>query len=223
MIAGTDATNFEVNLGGWNCRHQFFGVSDFMVPEEVRKKLEEKRIFAASKNESGQALSAKIEANRKEYERLLTDDNYTDVRFNPETGALSAIHKEHRFDTEKGIFGIERGEYERISLDVLYEQGNKVVLGSEKQEYKIKVPDGDLNNKKFDIKGVEGIGKNNIINNIKNTNKKGADAIVLYYHNNKFFSEKQLRDSYDTYYRNSKSKRIQDVYYIVGRKLYTLK
>ena len=28
--------------GGWNCRHQFFGVSDSAVHEEVRKKLENK-------------------------------------------------------------------------------------------------------------------------------------------------------------------------------------
>jgi len=153
----------------------------------------------------------------------LKDDNYTDVRFNPRNGALSAIHKEHRFDTEIGIFGIERGEYERISLAVLYENGNKIILGSEKQIYKIKVPDGDLNEKKFDIKGIEGIGKNNIINNLKDTNKKGAESIVMYYHNRNVFDEIQLRDSYDSYLRNSKRKRIQNVYYIVEGKLYTLK
>ena len=131
-----------------------------------------------SENEMDKALASKIEANRKEYERLLKDENYTDVRFNPKNGGLSAIHKEHLFDTEKGIFGIERGEYERISLDILYENSYKVILGSEKQEYKIKVPDGDLNDKKFDIKGVEGIGKNNIINNLKDTNKKGAESMA---------------------------------------------
>ena len=45
-------------------------------------------------------LADRIEANSKEYVRLLEDDNYTDVRFNPKNGALSAIHKEHRFDPE---------------------------------------------------------------------------------------------------------------------------
>ena len=38
MFDGTDATNILANKGGWNCRHQFFGVSDFMVPEEVKDK-----------------------------------------------------------------------------------------------------------------------------------------------------------------------------------------
>ena len=40
-------------------------------------------------------LSAKIEANRREYERLVADPNYTDVEFNPKNGALKAIHKGH--------------------------------------------------------------------------------------------------------------------------------
>jgi len=136
---------------------------------------------------------------------------------------LAAIHREHRFDTAFGIFGIPRGDYERISLDVLYEYGNSVVLGAERADYKIKVPEGLLNGKKFDVKAIEGIGKNNIINNFKDTNKKRAEIIVLYYHENVLFSEKQLRDAYQSYLRNSKSKRIQQVYYIVDRKSYTLK
>ena len=188
------------------------------------KSLKDNATFAGDlKNMIDKTLVDRIELNRKEYERLLTDDDYTNVRFNPKNGALSAIHKEHRFDTATGLFGIPRGDYERISLEVLYEYGNKIVFGPEKPEYKIKVPDGDLNEKKFDIKGVEGIGKNNIINNIKDANKKGSESIVLYYHDKNLFDEKQLRDSYGDYLRNSKSKRIQNVYYIVDRKLYALK
>ena len=58
---------------------------------------------------------------------------------------------------------------------------------------------------------------------LEDTNKKRAEVIVLYYHDIVLFSEKQLRDAYQSYLRNSKSKRIQQVYYIVDRKLYTLK
>ena len=164
----------------------------------------------------------RIEANRKEYERLLKDDNYTDVRFNPENGALAATHKDHNFDNAIGVFGIKRGEYERISLDVLYKNGNRVVLGSEKTGYKKKVADGILNEKKFDIKGVEGTGENNIINDIKDVNKKGVESIVLYYHKRNLFDEKRLKEGYNSYLRNSKSKRIQNVYYIVDRNLFKL-
>jgi len=180
-------------------------------------------ICGVFQNEMDKVLSDRIEANRKEYERLIKDDNYTDVRFNQKNGALAAIHKEHRFDHALGIFGIPRGDYERISLDVLYEYGNAIVLGAERSDYKIRVPEGLLNGKKFDIKGVEGIGKNNIINNFKDTNKKRAETIVLYYHDMIMFSEKQLQEDYQSYLRNSKSKRIQQVYYIIDRKLYALK
>jgi len=43
-------------------------------------------------------------ANRFENERLLKDDNYTDVRFNPKNGALAAIHREHNFDPKRGKY-----------------------------------------------------------------------------------------------------------------------
>ena len=77
-------------------------------------------------------LSEKIEVNRKEYELLLKDPNYMDVRFNPKNGGLSAIHKDHNFDPTIGLFKIARGDYERISLNVLYNYGNSVILGSAK-------------------------------------------------------------------------------------------
>ena len=180
-------------------------------------------IFAHfSKNEMDKALEVKIEANRKEYERLTKDDNYTDVRFNPRNGALSAIHKEHNFDPTIGIFGIPRGDYERISLDVLYDYGNSVILGSEKMGREIKTSEGHLNGILFEIKGIEGISKYNIIKDIKDASKKQAEVVVLYYHDITLFSEKQIRESYQSYLRNSKSKRIKFINYIVENKLYTL-
>jgi len=38
--------------GGWDCRHQFFGVSDSTVPEEVRKRIEEKNVSRKWENMS---------------------------------------------------------------------------------------------------------------------------------------------------------------------------
>jgi hypothetical protein len=70
------------------------------------------------------SLADRIDANRNEYERLLIDDKYTNVRFNSRNGALSAIHKEHNFDPTIGIFGIPRGDYELISLDVRMQAKN---------------------------------------------------------------------------------------------------
>ena len=166
--------------------------------------------------------SERIEANRRAYERLLKDDNYADVRFNPTNGALSAIHKDHFFDPTIGRFGVPRGDYERISTEILYKYGYSIILCSEKYGYKVKNPEGYLNGKLFDIKSVEGTGKNNVINNFKGASKKGVESIVLYYHDKSVFSEKQLREGYQFYLRNSQSKQIQFVYYIMNNKLHTL-
>jgi hypothetical protein len=167
-------------------------------------------------------LKILIEANRKEYYRLLKDENYTEVRFNPQNGALSAIHIEHNFDPTFGKYGIPRGDYERISINVLFDYGRSVILGSEKLGREIKVAEGHLNGKLFEIKGIEGDSKNNIIKDIKDASKKRAEMIVLYYHDKTLFSEKKIRESYQSYLRNSKSRRVQHVYYIVDKKLYIL-
>ena len=38
MIAGTNASNFRVNRGGYNCNHQLYPVSAAVVPKELRDK-----------------------------------------------------------------------------------------------------------------------------------------------------------------------------------------
>jgi hypothetical protein len=157
---------------------------------------------------------------RKEYERLLKDDNYTDVRFNPKNGALSAIHKEHNFDPTIGKFGIPRGDYERISLNVLYDYGNRVVFGSEKLGRNVRAVEGYLNGKPFDIKGIEGVGKRNIIDKISNASSKGAEIVVLYFHDAGIFDLRKIVKAYNGYAKLSKINRIQTIYYIVDNKLH---
>jgi len=142
--------------------------------------------------------------------------------FDAQTGGFVVYHEKHQFDPTRGVFKIRRGDYEKYASKVLMKYGMMVELGSETPG-DIKKPDGLLNGKIFDIKGVEGTGKGNILNDIKNASKKGAEVIVLYYHKNHLFDEKQIHESYQKYMRTSKSKRIQHVYYIVDRKLYTLK
>ena len=146
--------------------------------------------------------------------------------FDKQSGGFVVYHKEHEFDPTKGRYGFPRGNYEKLASGVLTKYGMKVELGSENQgenQDKNKIPDGLLNGKIFDIKGVEGTGKDNILKDIKSTSKKNAEILVLYYHDKKLFNEMKIRESYKTYMRNSESKRIQQIYYIIDRKLYTLK
>ena len=150
----------------------------------------------------------------------------TKAGFDKHSGGYWVYHKEHRFDPTVGIFGISRGDYERISSEVLMNYSMRVELGSEEQGENpngIKIADGLLNDKLFDIKCIEGTGKENILKNLKDASKKGCEIVVLYYHVAYLFDYKQMRENYQTYLRNSKSKRIQQVYYIVDRKLHKLK
>jgi len=146
--------------------------------------------------------------------------------FDNQTGGFVVYHREHNFDPTKGKFKIERGHYEKYASEVLSKYGMRVELFSEKKDENNplnKKPDGFLNGKIFDIKGIEGSGNENVLKDMKDASKKGAEAIVLYYHDENLFSENQIRESYRTYLRNSQSKRIQHVYYIVNGKLYYLK
>jgi len=162
---------------------------------------------------------------RAEY-NAYSGTEWTKAGFDEHSGGYWVFHKEHRFDPTIGIFGIPRGDYERISSYVLMSYSMRVALFSEEQGENpegIKIPDGLLNDRLFDIKGIEGTGKDNVLKDIKDASKKGCEVVVLYYHEAYLFDAKQIRENYQTYLRNSKSKRIQQVYYIVDRKLHKLK
>ena len=155
------------------------------------------------------ALADRIEANRKEYHRLLNDCNYTNVQFNEKTGGLLATHKEHHFDTTIGKFGIPRGNYEKIAIDVLYDYGKSIVLWSEKNGIGISMPDGLMDWKIFDIKGIEGTGKRNIVDKISDAGAQGAETIVLYYHDAGIFDLQKIVNAYNGYMKLSKTKRVK--------------
>ncbi|MDR3188337.1 MAG: hypothetical protein LBT94_04025 [Prevotellaceae bacterium] len=164
----------------------------------------------------------RIDGNRMEYIRLKNDSRYTNVKFNENTGGLLAIHKEHHFDPTVGRFGIPRGDYERIAAEVLYSYGRSVVLQSEQLEENEKTPEGLLDGNIFDIKGVEGRGKTAIKHKLAEASLQGCKTIVLYFHENNTFLLQRIIDGYNHYLRNSNSKRINTVYYIVDGKLHRL-
>jgi len=162
---------------------------------------------------------------RAKYDAYDTDE-WIKAGFDEQSGGYCVYHKEHRFDPTKGIFGFERGKYEKFSSKILMKYGMRVELTSEEQgenEEGEKLPDGLLNERKFEIKSIEGTGKENVLKDIKDASKKGAEIVVLYYHKESLFDEMQIRENYNTYLRTSKSKRVQHVYYIVNQKLHKLK
>jgi hypothetical protein len=157
-----------------------------------------------------------------EYERLKAYPAYTNVKFDEETGGLLAIHKDHNFDPTIGRFGIPRGDYERITAEVLYNDGRSVILASEKSLEWGKMPDGWLDGKLFEIKGIEGNGKRNIEYKIRDASKQGAEKMVLFYYDKNIFVWQNITAAYASYLRNSTIKQIKTIFCVVGNELYCI-
>jgi hypothetical protein len=134
-----------------------------------------------SENKMDKASAENIEANRKEYERLLKDDNYTNVRFNPENGGLMATHTEHKFDPN-------RGKYEKAVQEVGFNYGNSIIFGKEPgDEYKVKYTDGTWNLKQFEIAGKESATPKNIKYGLNHcAGKPNVQIAILYFPENNF-------------------------------------
>ncbi len=135
----------------------------------------------------------------KEFKRLKADPNYSDVKYDKKSGGLSAIHKEHNFDPTIGKFGIPRGDYERLTINVLRENGYSVILESEQSAQGIKVADGILNNVVMDIKAVEGVGRWTIKNKFDSACSQKVKSVVLYFHDRAMFDESKVRQGWDYY------------------------
>jgi len=142
--------------------------------------------------------------------------NYYDVKFDPKTGGLQATHRDHQFDKN-------RGKYERAAADVLYKYGMKVVLESEQAAKGIKTPDGLLNDIVFDIKSVEGDGKNNIKNKFNEAHGQSARTVVLFFTDEKYFSVDRITEGYKMYKGVVKNDTIKSIFYILNGKVHRFK
>lgn len=135
--------------------------------------------------------------NRKEYERLKNDPDYIDVSYDKASGGVKAIHKEHNFDTAIGRFGIPRGDYERNAVEALFRSGHSVVLRSEAGEPGVKQPDGFIDGRLMDIKGVEG----NALYAINRANIQEVDTVVLYFHDETRFDYDSIKQKWEYFPR----------------------
>ena len=157
----------------------------------------------------------RIIANRKKYERLKKDPDYTDVAFDPKTGGVKATHKEHNFDPTIGRFGIPRGNYEKITRDALFKKGYNVILRSEKGQEGVRQPDGYLDGILMDIKGVEGL---NCSNSLKSANRQKVKTVILYYHDKASFDINNVNDRWEHF-----PEFIKNLDYITDKTIYLKK
>lgn len=145
------------------------------------------------------------EDNFQEYLRLLRDPNYVDVCFDEQSGGVSAVHREHKFDSEIGYYGIKIGEYEKIALSILRKRGHSIVLESELAPNGIKTPDGKIDGFVMDIKATDSMGKWSIKKKIHDAAKQGSEVIILYFHKKELFSIERVTDGWYRFITDSDS------------------
>ena len=111
-----------------------------------------------------------------------------------QTGTYKATHIQHNFSTEIGKFGIERGDYEKFAQHALFDNRYTVVLSKEDASLNVKQPDGYIDGKVMDIKGVEG----NPMWAINRACVQNVEVCVLYFHDATAFSEDDVRKKFIT-------------------------
>ena len=142
------------------------------------------------------------EENFQEYLRLISDPDYVEVTFDDQSGGVSAVHREHRFDKQVGPFGFRRGDYELNVITVLRSNGYRIVLEAENSREKIKCRDGLLNDMPMEIKSVEGNGAWSISSKLLEAEKQGAQVVVLYFPEPSLYSKDRVLDGIGKYVTN---------------------
>jgi len=152
-----------------------------------------------------------IKTNRKEYERLLRDGDYTDVRFNPQNGGLAAIHQGHRKSNPKEetyFNGLTSIDLEKECQNILFRNGYRCIL--EKEGIRgangqfVTTLDSKTNGVAMDIKSATKnvphyrnmLDEKNIqlgkYNSRKDVVKSGS--VILYFHDSSFYYKQKVID-----------------------------
>jgi len=162
------------------------------------------------------------EENYTEYLRLLQDEDYLDVTYDNESGGVSAVHRLHKFDKQVGPFGCRRGDYEIRVVSVLRTNGFRVLLESEESPFYTKNNDGLLNDSPMDIKTIESTGVWSISTKLRESEKQGANVVVLYFPDPTLYSNERVLDGISKYENNPQiqaKKTITECIVIVGDRI----
>ncbi len=151
------------------------------------------------------------EENYQEYLRLLNNPDYVDVTFDEQSGGVSAIHLDHKFDKQVGPFGRRRGDYEKEVTSILRTNGHRVLLGSEENPYYLKNNDGLLNDLPMDIKTVESNGVWSVSSKLREAEKQGAQVVVLYFPKTDLYSRSRVLDGISKYENNPQIQAIKSI------------
>lgn len=165
--------------------------------------------------------SAKYASNYSSYLKLKKNKKFADVKFNKKTGGLKATHKLHSFDPKLG-------HYEKVARDVLFNNGNSIILGKELADVGEKVIDGvkkidgHFNGLSCDISSIIGDGKNAVKRALNHSKAKNADVAILYFPIKELFSSDRINKGI-AMYKGQTEYRFKQIICIVEGKLYYYK
>lgn len=194
MIEGTNEENLQINVGGWNCRHQLIPIAAEAVPENIRQEIE-----------GVKRAETKAEELRKSKE-------YTNVETNAK-GGLKATHKGHIVHSaqkEQTYFAehLTSTDLELACQDQLYQWGHTAILRDESQTNSkgefLPSLDLELDGKLMDIAPVTNttgtcgsalLHKNKQLAKVaKKTDFIGEDVCLYFYNKSQFSKNNVLRD-----------------------------
>ena len=113
LIEGTTEQNFQVNVGGWNCRHQLIPISELMVPEHIRAKFDNGLQEKLIKQREDEEKKKKIDELQKQLEQF---EDWKDI---DSEGIHTAITNGDILSLEKYLNDIREIENELTKLDLL--------------------------------------------------------------------------------------------------------
>lgn len=99
MIEGTNKDNFQVNCGGWNCRHAVVPVLTFTVPKNLRDK------FNVKIEPKSQYTEKQIENAKREYNNYLRYHTLADYEVN----VIGRNTAEQRMEYHNGVVRAIKG------------------------------------------------------------------------------------------------------------------
>ncbi|MBR3406824.1 MAG: hypothetical protein IKG92_07990 [Bacteroidales bacterium] len=164
------------------------------------------------------------EENYNEFLRLCQNNDYLDVTFDEESGGVSAVHRFHKFDKQKGVFADRRGDYERKVLEILRKNGDRIILESEISSEGNRICDGLLNDIPVEIKAIEGLGTWSISTKLLDAEQQHAKTVIFYFPNKDLYSENRVNEGIRLANSSPKSKGVwqtSNIIIAIGEQLET--
>ena len=91
LIEGTTPENFQVNVGGWNCRHQLVPVAKEAVPQDIRAKFDKDLAEERRKAEEAERLRKELEAKIEEARAAMAKvDGFKEYNAQPMRDAIAS-------------------------------------------------------------------------------------------------------------------------------------